>query len=181
MAKPRSEWGDAQLVRIIEENLAGSLFHLTDWANARTIEEHGLLSKDEAARLNVAPKLPGGNELTNYLDARDGLSDYVFLSFFDSFVMPTDDSIDRFRRPLVLKIDPGILFLDGVMVRLGRGYKAKIFRAISAVYEMDWEIWDEPKLREDLIGGKARWKTFLNYEVLVPKCVPSEYILGVAD
>ena len=179
MAKPRDEWGDARLVRAIYECFDGLLYHLADERNADSIYKYGLLSKAEIAARGICQSMTGGNPLTRYLDERDGLSDHVFVAFFKSVLMPKDESIDWARRPMVLAIDPQILFLDGVEVRLGRSFNAGRFRVMRAIYEMDWEIWEKPDLRSDLLGGKARWNTFLNYEILIPKCVPREYILGV--
>lgn len=181
MAKPRHEWGDALLVQAIHERLGGVLYHLADEANATSIDRHGLLSKAEAGARGICPKMTGGNGLTRYLDARDGLSDYVFVALFKAVLMPKDDAIDRFRRPMLLEIAPEILFLRDVEVRLGRGAYADRFKAMRAIYKMDWEIWERPELREDPFGGKARWNTFLNYEILIPKCVPREYILRIAQ
>lgn len=181
MSKPRNEWGDALLVQAIYEHLGGALYHVGDEANAESIDRHGLLSNAEAARLDIIPKMRGGNRLTQYLDERDGLNDHVFLSFFKSVLMPKDDRVDRLRRPIILEIAPEVLFLKGVEIRLGRGAYADRVRAMQAFYKMDWEIWNWPERRDDLIGGKARWNTFLNYEVLVPECVPRNYILGIAE
>lgn len=181
MAKARQEWGDAQLVRAIHEHLGGALYHLADRANEASIDQHGLLSKVEAAARGIRPEMPGGNSLTQSLDTRDGLDDHVFISFFKTVLMPKDRSIDRLHRPITLAIDPEILLLSGVEVRLGRGAGVRRFKAMRAFHEMDWDVWFRPELREDMIGGKARWNTFLDYEVLVPKCVPRHYILGITE
>lgn len=179
MAKPRNEWGDARLVRAVSECFDGILYHLADERNADSIDTHGLLSKAEISARGISQNMTGGNGLTRYLDERDGLNDHVFLAFFRSVLMPKDEGIDWARRPMMLAIAPQILFRDGVEIRLGRNANAGRFKAMRAIYEMDWEIWEKPDLRSDLRGGKARWNTFLNYEILVPKCVPREYILGV--
>ncbi len=180
MAKPRNEWGDAQLVQAIREQFGGVLYHLTDEGNAESIAKHGLLSKDEILAKGIRPEMTGGNALTRSFDERDGLTDHVFVAFFKSLLMPKDERADRARRPLILEIDPEILFLKGVEIRLRRNASAERFRVMKAFHKMDWEIWYRPELRSDLRGGKARWNAFLNYEVLVPKCVPCEYIVGVA-
>lgn len=166
------------MVRTVREHLGGVLFHVTDEANAESIDRHGLLSKDQAAALGLTPRITGGNGLTRALDSRDGLSDRVFLSFFRSVLMPKVAGGDRQRRPMVLEIDPEVILLPGVEVRLGRGAHSVRVRAIQAFYKMDWETWHKPEIRNDLTGGKARWNTFLNYEILVPKCVSRKYILG---
>ncbi|TIR25966.1 MAG: DUF4433 domain-containing protein [Mesorhizobium sp.] len=181
MAKAREEWGDAQLVAAIHEHLGGALYHFSDRANEASIDKHGLLLKAEAAARGIRPEMPGGNSLTNFFDARDGLVDYVFISFFKTVLMPKDRGVDRLRRPMMLAISPEILLLKGVEVRIGRGAGARRFKTMRAFHEMDWDVWFRPELREDTMGGKARWSRFLDYEVLVPKCVPRHYILGIAE
>lgn len=181
MAKPRNQWGDARLVRAINENFGGALYHLTDEANAASIGQHGLLSKSEAEARGIHPSMSGGTAMTRYFDERDGLSDHVFLSFFQSVLMPKDDTRDRHRRRIVLAIDPKIILQRGVQVRLGRGAHAPSYSAMRAIYEMDWEILSRPDLQRNPVGGKARWVAFLNYEVLIPKCVPREFILGIEE
>lgn len=181
MRKPRDQWGDARLIRAVHECFDGVLYHLADESNACSIDSHGLLSSIEMAARGIRPAVTGGSPLTRALDERDGLRDHVFLSFFQSVLMPKDDEIDRHRSPLLLAIKPEILFKKGVEVRLGRSASAPRFGAMRAIYEMDTEIWDNPELRQNPFGGRARWNTFLNYEVLVPKCVPRDYILGVVE
>ena len=177
MAKPRSEWGDALLVRAVNKHMSGQLFHLADEANALSINRHGVLSKSEAKSRGVVPRLAGGNDLTRSLDRDRGLEDFVFLAFTKSVLMPKDEATTRYRRPLLLHISPEILFVPGVKVGLGRGNGAMRFDAMAAVYNMDWEILLKPELRTSY-GGPARWNNFLVYEILVPKCVPRSYIVS---
>lgn len=179
MAKHRSEWGDALLMRRVQQHMGGVLFHLGDEANAASIDEHGLLSRSEAAVRGIVPFCPGGNGLTRALDEQSGLGDYVFLSFQRSILMPKDDSTDWRRRPLRLHVDPEILLQNGVLVRLGRRRSSDVFNSMRAYYEMDWEIFFDDEMKEKAIGGgKARWNTFLDYEILIPKRVPREFLVG---
>lgn len=177
MAKPREEWGDHKLYRAICEVMNGKLFHLTDWAHVASIQELGLLSKCEANVRGVYPAYPGGNNLTRALDDQRGLRDYVFLAFDRSGVMPKDREQERQRRPLILHIDPNIVFEPGVRVSVGRSTRSLNFSTMRAFYEMDWQIMLFPELRTG-VGGPARWKSFLDYEILVPKCVPPHFIIG---
>jgi hypothetical protein len=177
MAKPREEWGDYKLYRAINEVMNGKLFHLTDWAHVASIQEHGLLSKCEADVRGVYPAHPGGNDLTRALDVQRGLLDYVFLGFDRSGVMPTNQKTDRQRRPLMLHVDPNIVFEAGVRVSLGRSTRSQNVSTMRAFYEMDWDIILLPELRTG-VGGPARWNSFLDYEILFPNCVPPHFIIG---
>lgn len=173
--KPRNQWGDALLHSKILQHMHGVLFHLTDCAHADSINEHGLLSKREASARGICPTKPGGNVLTRALDSDRGVDDDVFLSFHRGVVMPNDD--DRERQPLVLHIDPSIVFEPGVRVSLGRSTGSEVYKVTRAFHEMDWDIFHSPEIINDF-PGKGRWIAFLNYEVLVPKCVPRQFIIG---
>jgi hypothetical protein len=175
--KPREQWGDYKLYEAINEILGGRLYHLTDWAHATSIDEHGLLSKCEAYARGIYPAIPGGSDLTRYLDDRRGVLDDVFLGFTPSGLMPKDPEIDRQRRPLMLHIDPKIVIERDFRVSLGRSTRSRIVSGMCAVYEMDWEILLKPELRTEVVG-LGRWNSFLNYELLFPKCVPRHYIIG---
>lgn len=158
--------------------MSGRLFHLTDVVHAPSIRQHGLLSRREADARGVHPALPGGNGLTRALDVKRGLEDYVFLSFSRYVLMPKNKEVDHLRRPLMLHIHPAIIHEPGVMVSLGGKTSSERFHAARAFYEMDWDILDYRELRTQIeLHGPGRWNKFLNYEVLVPKCVPFEFIV----
>ena len=171
MAKRQEDWGITKLQRRIE-GMFGRLFHLTDVVHAQSIRQHGLLSAREADARGVYPALPGGNGLTRALDVERGLDDYVFLSFSRYVLMPKNEEVDHLRRPLMLHIHPTIIHERGVMVSLGRKTRSERFHAARAFYEMDWDVLDYPELRTQL----GRWNRFLDYEILVPKCVPFEFV-----
>jgi hypothetical protein len=55
--------------------------------------------------------------------------------------------------------------------------RTSVYRAARAFYEMDWDIFFNPGDRDDP-RRKPRVIQFYNYEILVPHCVPVEYILA---
>lgn len=177
----RRKYGDEQLVDAVRNHLHGHLFHSTDAANLGSISEHGLLSARAAEELGIAPVYPGGNALTQTMDAGAGLDNVVFLSFFNLGVMPKHEN-DRHRRRVLLKIDARILYSAGTQVALGRASRrsTNVHRAAAAFYKMDWAAIagqvDENDLRE-------RWRLFqvYDYEILVPNRVPPEFILGIVE
>jgi hypothetical protein len=168
------------LVAAVREHLFGHLFHMSDESHLDSIEEHGLLSAFARHSSGIVSPLAGGNGLTQSLDADRGLSDMVFLSFFNMGVMPSHGHARR-RRQVLLKIDPSVLLLDGVKVALGRANRrnTRIYSATKVGPEMDWDAIlgyvDDNDLTE-------RWRIFKarDYEVLVPTKVPAEYIVGFA-
>ncbi|MBY4898704.1 DarT ssDNA thymidine ADP-ribosyltransferase family protein [Cupriavidus sp. AU9028] len=177
-AKPRDQWGDALLHQKIVQHMYGVLFHLTDPAQALSIHEHGLLSNREASARGIYPGSPGGNALSRALDIERGVDDDVFLSFHRSVVMPKDN---RRRRWLLLRIDPDVIYEPGVRVSLGRSTRSEIYPVMRAYHKMDWEIAYSSDQTKSEYPGKGRWIEFLNYEVLVPKCVPRRFIIGADE
>lgn len=178
----RRKYGDEMLVEVVCNHLNGHLYHLTDEAHLASIEEHGLLSDRARQELGIVPAFPGGNGLTQTLDADRGLDDMVFLSFFNMGVMPKHDDARR-RRRVLLKIDARALFLRGVKVALGRANRqnTKIYSAAGAFYKMDWEV-ISGQVNDTNVSIHQRWRLVevCDYEVLVPSRVPIEYIIGRA-
>jgi hypothetical protein len=176
----RKNQDDELLVEVVKDQFHGHLFHTTDAAHLPSIEEHGLLSCRAARELGVVPAYPGGSELTRALDARRGVDDMVFLSFFNLGKMPDHDDA-RFRRPVTLKVAAEVLYMRGVKVALGPANSSRTMIAgpSRAYRQMDWEVIFEDHSR---IPVTERWRIVnaMNYEVLVPSRVPMEYILGIA-
>ena len=170
------------LVEVVCNHLNGHLYHLTDETHLASIDEHGLLSGRARQELGIAPAFPGGNGLSQALDADRGLDDMVFLSFFNMGVMPKHDDARR-RRPVLLKVDAHALFLQGVKVALGRANRrdTKIYSAAAAFYKMDWEV-ISGEVNDTNVPIHERWRIFkvCDYEVLVLNRVPNEYIIGRA-
>lgn len=174
----RRKYGDEMLVEVVQKRMFGHLLHMTDAAHLRTLESHGLVSARRAQELGIAPRYPGGNDLTRSLDASRGLDNAVFLSFFNLGLMPKHED-NRRRQPVLLKIDARILFQPGVHVALGRANSANttIYKPARAFYNMDWEV-IFGDVDSSNIFEKARVARVYDYEVLVPDQVPVEYILG---
>lgn len=86
---------------------------------------------------------------------------------------------NRRRRPVLLKIDARILYGSGVKVALGRANRSgtKIYRPGGAFYKMDWEIITGQVDRTN-IEYPWRYAAVCDYEILVPKQVPRDFILG---
>ncbi|MCS4088810.1 DUF4433 domain-containing protein [Rhizobium sp. BK176] len=172
----RRMYGDEKLVMAVRDHLLGHLLHVTDYAHLESIERHGLVSQRRAQELGIAPSYPGGNDLSRSLDVARGLSDMVFLSFYNLGVMPNHDDA-RYRRPILLKVDASVLMWPGVKVALGRANRSRtmIYKPARAFYEMDWDV-ILGDVDPNHPGGLARVLEARDYEVLVPDCVPVEYI-----
>lgn len=171
-------YGDELLVETVVRRMYGCLFHMTDEAHLDSIAEHGLLSAASAQQLGVSPARPGGNALTRSLDTDRGLDGMVFLSFYNLGLMPRHEDA-RFRRPVLLSIDPAVLYRPGVKVALGRANRRStvIHGVARAFYEMDWDM-ILGDADENAPGQKARGLQVRDYEILVPGSVPAELIIG---
>lgn len=172
------------VVEVVRQYCDGGLIHETDVANLRSIEQHGLLSKDEAFKRGVMPVLPGGDDLTQSLDYKHGLGDYVFLSLLPNRLMPKHNERYSWRRR-TLRIDPGILFLNGSRIALGcaNHRDTEICKLGRAFHAMDGEamcwVYDQTGYDENNMQHRMRLRQVWRYEALVLTCVPPEYILGV--
>jgi hypothetical protein len=170
------------LVDYVRER-SGFLFHVTDEAHLPLIAEYGLLSNDQREARGIQPAYPGGNELSRALDADHSLTDYVFLSFTASGVMPKHD--DWRRRPVTLGIDPAILLQYGVKIAMGRANHAgtKVYKVVGAV--LSEKGIDGPAFEQVMNGTedindfrmRSRTSAVHNYEILVPQVVPPQFIV----
>lgn len=170
---------EQRLAEIVRQHLGGVLFHVTDQANLESVDQHGLLSRDEARLRGVSAALPGGSALTQELDERAMLTDYVFLGFFPSRVMPSHPE-QRRRRPRTLYIDPSVLLKRGVRLALGPANhrNTDTYSVGRAFAKIDWEVF-EPEFDAKAIMNAARVDRVWKYEILVPKVVERAYIVGI--
>lgn len=168
--------GQEMLVNVIKNHFGGYLFHRTDNAHLQSIEQHGILSAREAQARSVIPAFPGGNSLSRTLDMANNLDDMVFLSFFNRGLAPRHKDAHR-RQPVTLLIAPEILYLRGVKIALGRAHNIRtdIYSSNGAYYNMDWDI-ISGNVDETELSYKSRYIKVCDYEILIPKTVPREYI-----
>ena len=158
-----------------------ALYHFTDTRNIPSIKTHGILSNYEIQRRNdVVLVAPGGNEVSRDADERFGVHTFVHLCFFDQHPMEFLAKQDgRIQRSSFLRIDPKILLQEGIMLCDGVANRANATLVTweDAKKTLDWEIictrtdWKNPDVQ-------ARLKQARKYEVLVPGCVPVEFIKG---
>ncbi|WP_322889963.1 MULTISPECIES: DUF7002 family protein [unclassified Yoonia] len=157
-----------------------SLYHFTDTTNLDSIRKHGLLSKAELVARNLTATRPGGNDVSRTLDEQRGIYDDVSLSFTDQHPMAHEcRKDDRHTDQVVLWINPSILLVEGVRLSLGiaNAHNAVVRPISEAIDDMDigilysWADWRDPVIRERLTPVHR-------YELLVPKRVPKDFIIG---
>lgn len=164
---------------------ARPLFHVTDECHLPSIAQNGLLSVSELNARGIVPPYPGGTDKTRAFDEDYGLSDYVFLGFTSSGLMPANR--EKSRSPRLLYIDPRVLLFRGVKLALGRDSRARwkvrgIGHALHAIDEKTLTIFrrlleGECNWRDVGIHDKWRVKHVMDFEVLIPKQIPTESIV----
>ncbi len=157
------------------------LFHFTDTRNLPFIKEHGLLSLAQLNRRNIQIPAAGGNQWSHDADYRMGLDRYIHLCFFNQHPMEFIAKRDgRINESVFLKINPIVLQWEGVRVTLEVANKSgtQLLTLAQAMEEIDseiickWTDWSNPDVQE-------RRQIAKKYEVLVPKIIPIEFIMGI--
>lgn len=166
---------------LLERNGIDRLYHFTDRDNIESIIRNGgLYSWAECERRGIAVSKPGGDGLSRRLDSRDGLQDYVRVSFVSRHPMMYVAMNDgRISNPVVLEIDPEVacwsdsLYADcnatrnganvgGTLDDLGRVH----FPAVKTPEYFDLDESEQP---------------FFQAEVLVKSHIPLRYIRNIGN
>ena len=106
----RSNWADFKA--ILEKYNITKLYHFTDRANLGSIIEHGgLFSWKDCEQKEIRISKPGGSDLSRKLDSREGLQNYVRVSFTTQHpMMYIAMQEDRISNPVILEIDPEVIY-----------------------------------------------------------------------
>lgn len=159
------------------------LWHFTDQQNYKSIAENGLLSWKEIKAREIKASAPGGNDWSHDADAMAGVDDYVHLAFSRQHPMLyIAQKEGRITTPIWLKIDLAVLenmnvkFTNAVSNKSGvillDNEQAKTQIDLTALFTfLDF--------RED--GNRERKQSAEKSEVLVPKMISPENILGFVD
>lgn len=157
------------------------VWHFTDQSNLQSIiDNKGLLSLAEAQNRGIEIPSPGGNEWSHTADKINNVDNYVHLAFLDDHPMLFHTRSDgRTPNPIWLKISINILDISGVYYTSDVSNKTGIplLSSEAARNEIDLEVmftymdWKNPDIRE-------RRKLALKSEILIPKLVPINMILG---
>ena len=107
----KDDWKEIQ--KIVEQNKITKLYHFTDRANIPSIKKMGgLFSWQDLENMKVKIPVQGGNDLSKQLDAYKNLQNYVRLSFVENTPMLYFAKKEgRVQNPVILEIDPSIIFL----------------------------------------------------------------------
>ena len=170
-----------EFMAVLDRHGITKLYHFTDRDNLQSIINNGGLyswADCENKGINIAK--PGGDSQSRSLDSRDGLQNYVRVCFTRQhpmmFVAMNDG---RISDPVILEIDPEVVYWKGTKyadrnatktgVRIGsdiNALKRIHFQSVKADKHFDLDVDEQP---------------FFQAEILVPNCIPLEYITNISD
>ncbi|RAI37115.1 DarT ssDNA thymidine ADP-ribosyltransferase family protein [Rhodoplanes serenus] len=164
----------------VKKSRWGGFFHFTDRKNIPLIKQHGLLSMKELNKRSIVVPAPGGNEISRIADVGCGMDKYVHLTFKPGHPMEKSAVEDKRITDLVhLKINPELILQSGVLitndvankngVRVGSPTDMLDHIDLDVIY--DWMDWKDKAVL-------ARLKTAEKCEVIIPTCIPIEYVLN---
>lgn len=172
---------DQLIAHITASSQHKHLYHFTDESNFPSIDQLGLLSKEQLRAQGLWPPMAaGGNELSWQLDLHRGIDPYVSLCMTQNHSMKfVAQQAGRLPNPRYIVIKPEVLLIPGVKVALGvaNANDAEILPLDEAVDRLDLEVlysrtnWADPAIN-------ARLRAAEKFEVLVPNAVPRDLILG---
>jgi hypothetical protein len=169
------------LSEVVEKSAQHKCFyHFTDRRNLPSIRQHGILATAALRERQVSVVAMGGNDWSQDADKLFGMDQFVHLCFISDHPMAYLAKRDgRINDCVYLKIDPKIVLHDGVLAVSGvsnaTGAVHKPFGSI--ISELDLEViyqrtdWGKPEVQTRLKAAKK-------YEVLVPQCVPIQFVIG---
>nr|WP_246252360.1 DarT ssDNA thymidine ADP-ribosyltransferase family protein [Sulfitobacter algicola] len=175
------------MTKFIERIRAGhvlkSLYHFTDRQNLTSINQHGILSKNEMKRRGFWPVKPSGNQWSWDADDIKGISDYVSICMTRDHPMCHTAVVEqRISDPCDICIDPivlnqeGVLFCFDIANKTGVSLQAltDILPQIDTAVLYDRTDWKNAEIQD-------RLKKVKKYEILIPNAVPTNIIQRVID
>lgn len=169
----KSNWQEFKA--LVDGNKITKLYHFTDRENLESIIRNGgLYSWEDCESRNIDIARPGSGLLSRNLDRRDGLEDYVRVSFTIQHPMMFIAMNDgRISNPVILEIDPEVIywrdtrFADMNATRTGVNVGGSVddfrrihFDAVKAHKHFDLAEEEQPYFQADT-GDKTKcvkWK-----------------------
>lgn len=175
----KTNWQDYK--KLIEQNGITKLYHFTDRDNLESIIRNGgLYSWADCDTKGITISKPGGGALSRQLDSRDGLQNYVRVSFVTQHpMMYVAMNEGRISNPVILEIDPEVIYwqdtqyADCNATRNGANVGGTIddfrrihFQSLKARKHFDLDESEQP---------------YFQAEVLVKNFIPLQYIRNIGN
>ncbi len=168
-----------QLIGLLERFKLG-FYHFTDESNLESIRAHGILSMQQLREREIST-VPGDNQWSQDADRYCGVDAYAHLCFLRQHPMEWSARQDgRINKTRFLRIDPSVLRLPDVMMtdQVSNKSGVKPRPANDLIPELDFQVmytrtdWKDPEIQQ-------RRKKAELYEILVPDCIPVDYITNL--
>lgn len=170
-----------ELLDILHKNGITKLYHFTDRANLESIIKNGgLYSWADCEKKGISIPKPGGTvDLSRSLDSRDGLQNYVRLSFVkDHPMMFVAMNEGRISNPVILEIDidaalwENSLYADRNTTKNG----ANVGGDIDDLNAVRFSVF-----RRRYFDLEEEGKTYYKAEVLVKNHIPLSAITNICN
>lgn len=175
--KKRIDWFDIKT--ILQNNHITKLYHFTDRSNLDSIVKNGgLISWGDCQEKSIYINAPGGSDLSHVLDEKEGLEDYVRVSFCHHHpMMYYALNEGRIKDPVILEVDIDLLYLDGVIFSDRNAVKknAQKGEGVDFLRNIHFSTVKTPHLYD----VSEEEKEFYQAEILIPHIIPLHYILNI--
>lgn len=175
----KADWQEYKA--ILEQQGIKKLYHFTDRNNLESIiKSGGLYSWADCDTHNIYIQKPGGNQLSRNLDMRDGLQDYVRISFVVQHPMMYAAMNDgRISNPVILEIDPEVVYWQHTQYADRNATKdgAQVGKWINDFRKIHFDT-VKTKRYFDLLEEE---QAFYQAEILVKNFVPLQYITNIGN
>lgn len=176
----KSNWEEFK--KILDQNRITKLYHFTDRDNLESIIKNGgLYSWADCIDKGITIAKPGGGDLSRSLDKRDGLENYVRLSFaHDHPMMYVAMNDDRISNPVILEIDIETALLEGSLYadRNATRNGANVGETPDDLRNIHFGLFNRPMRYFDMDDDG---KMYYQAEVLVKNFVPLKYIKNIGN
>lgn len=175
----RKNWEDYKAV--LEKYGITKLYHFTDFDNLESIIQNGgLYSWADCDDKGIKISKPGGSDTSRSLDKRDGLQNYVRVSFTRKHPMMYVAMNDgRISNPVILEIDLEVLYDENTLFADRNAVKngAKVGKSFDDFNRIHFTS-VKAKTHFDLSEEEQE---FYQAEVLVKNFIPLHYIKNIAN
>lgn len=169
-----------EYLSIIIYNDIQFLYHFTDKENLASIKENGgLYSWHYCEKNKIEIPKPGSNEFSRQLDKNKGLENFVRLSFVENHPMKfIAVKEQRIINPIILKCDTDLIMHKNTLFSNCNAAKNEsiVSETIDFFKSLKFGIFKQNYFS---INNDPALKSAYQSEVLIPKFLPSRYILNL--
>ena len=166
---------------LLEQQGISKLYHFTDRDNLESIIKNGgLYSWADCEQKDITISKPGGGQLSRQLDSRDGLQNYVRVSFVTQHpMMYVAMNEERISNPVILEIDPEVVYWNDTLYADRNATKtgANVGGTLDDLKRVHFQSVKACKYF-DLDESEQQ---FYQAEVLVKNFIPLQYIKNIGN